>query len=1379
MKKQAKRGLLLIGLFFIMFLVIISGVEADSKWMGWGGGCAFPGAPTCSPYIPDYSGANCADKFGYDWVEYYSWGYRGWKSVSTGDSWSSTSGDGMVGINPEVPGFTSLDIKFSEKAGGCTWPAKQCQSVYRCIECGTNEANCNKQGVDGCEVYLKTDENNCGSCGNKCYSGYTCINGVCTPPPRYTCNENYQCVQDPSGQYSSLPACEAECYPITTNCDSCESCSEALNNAPAGTTVKLTQNIIDERLGNTICIDLSPGEEDVIFDCQGYSISGLGKTEDTGINIFANWNPTVRNCIINNFRYGISTFTGGTKIINNIIEDNYYGIWGGGFEQYWSYIEDNTIKNNDYGFYLQSGGSGVSYDLKDNYICNNIEYDTVIGDSWYQQAGDLWLGTDNWCDNYYLWYDKPNVLPNEGCTLPCTGLERIGIYPSEANIKLQDYISYNVTAHYPNKQIDVTLNDLTAYVKSNDNVEQLTPRNKFRAKLIGETNITAHFPMGMLEEKEDTTHLTIWPDTNCEINIAEIILDCGGDICEIGENIKLNLSMNLGCQQENINKIKIYATDFDECELWMSSDDLECEEYGMPTKYNCTGTWDIESIEQECYDSNVGAIFAEAWQDDNFLDSLSGQFGSFQFWGPTCEITSASITPWCKETGQQEGDGQDDPCGDEWGDKIFLEAEFENCPQVDSLEITVEDGDCSYPMTISCGGSANCSGYHILAGTPKGCENDLVVATQAKLFYDNQEIATGEATGLFYFGDLVLDYIDLIPNYVTLFINNYIEFDVFAYFVNNPNPHEITFDDLTSYELEAGETRLEQDTIQKNKFWARAEGTEIPIIAKYPMGYPHEEISEPSHVDIYGETDCEILNAKAAAKCGDDGCRYDSGDYIESYVIVNSVCIKDLYMDRFKMLAWGDGCEVEINIGEGSQNNMECESYNGNYNCSGQWIVDSEHCQGSCEGIPDIRDGAHVTTKLVEVSNPNRPLDSSYNEVGFGGFSFWPIIDRVRAVINMPENNEILDEKTVIFNASKSYYIDEYSQHVYCPDAHLDFTWKLDGQTFQGEDCEAEVVYHQYSQPKNNYQVTLEAEYNGDEDEVTHNFKIKYCIKDNAKFFSGDCKLINNQGYRCTDSCFEDICMVSNDCHSGGECRCGSNLYCNQNDVCSSDPGASECEEEDNPAACLAALASCYWDYNEDLDPEPPSHFEIPPKCKHCDDNSNNPDYDYGSLTCTHCSNYVDPSSCEADHCFLGNEEHGDCPLDFSCSNYECTWDSLSSACKLVYDKTPEGQGSQQQCHESRTYGDCVGGYMNVEITTECCSIQDLGSPTGNCDPMPTSCSFGTGLHLVSCDTTTYPQPCGIVTRALPGFGWLNFIIVIFLISVYYVIYVIFILKKR
>jgi len=48
--------------------------------------------------------------------------------------------------------------------------------------CKTDYADCDKNAANGCEVYLRTSANNCGSCGKTCPSGQVCYNMKCTKP---------------------------------------------------------------------------------------------------------------------------------------------------------------------------------------------------------------------------------------------------------------------------------------------------------------------------------------------------------------------------------------------------------------------------------------------------------------------------------------------------------------------------------------------------------------------------------------------------------------------------------------------------------------------------------------------------------------------------------------------------------------------------------------------------------------------------------------------------------------------------------------------------------------------------------------------------------------------------------------------------------------------------------------------------------------------------------------------------------------------------------------------------------------------------------------------------------------------------------------------
>ncbi|MBT7349738.1 hypothetical protein HN803_02995, partial [candidate division WWE3 bacterium] len=96
-----------------------------------------------------------------------------------------------------------------------------CDNTNSCAFCATGTKNCDSNLLTGCESVVNNDPNNCGTCGNVCASGQSCVSGVCggtiidnnNPPPVDVC-ENVTCE---TNQYCYDASCL--CTPGFYNCD--------------------------------------------------------------------------------------------------------------------------------------------------------------------------------------------------------------------------------------------------------------------------------------------------------------------------------------------------------------------------------------------------------------------------------------------------------------------------------------------------------------------------------------------------------------------------------------------------------------------------------------------------------------------------------------------------------------------------------------------------------------------------------------------------------------------------------------------------------------------------------------------------------------------------------------------------------------------------------------------------------------------------------------------------------------------------------------------------------------------------------------------------------------------------------------------------------
>ncbi|MEM4194821.1 MAG: NosD domain-containing protein [Candidatus Anstonellales archaeon] len=147
-------------------------------------------------------------------------------------------------------------------------------------------------------------------------------------------------------------------------CSNCGDCTNALND--------YVDCYFEVRLGSDIsssdtCIQ-NLNARNKTFDCQFHSITGNLGNQTSGIIISSNetFNFTIKNCIINNFFYGIviQDSLEINVINNNISENNYSGIVTSNISD--CIFENNTLSNNAYASFF------ISTTESSSFVGNNI-----------------------------------------------------------------------------------------------------------------------------------------------------------------------------------------------------------------------------------------------------------------------------------------------------------------------------------------------------------------------------------------------------------------------------------------------------------------------------------------------------------------------------------------------------------------------------------------------------------------------------------------------------------------------------------------------------------------------------------------------------------------------------------------------------------------------------------------------------------------------------------------------------------------------------------------------------------------------------------------------------------------------------------------------
>ncbi|MBU3896759.1 MAG: right-handed parallel beta-helix repeat-containing protein, partial [Nanoarchaeota archaeon] len=177
-------------------------------------------------------------------------------------------------------------------------------------------------------------------------------------------------------------------------CGSCDDCTNAINNVTYNVTY-LNASIFDY---SGICIDSPLNFSNVIFDCQGNAIDGLGN-KIHAFHINNQMNNTIKNCIITNFTnsFYIMSYTNMTYIINNTMTSLGYDI------QAMSSATNNHIINNTFNSNNMAFGTAITSTIHNNTFIgsavaiynpsnSNITNNTFINNT---VMLDTYMGTGN------------------------------------------------------------------------------------------------------------------------------------------------------------------------------------------------------------------------------------------------------------------------------------------------------------------------------------------------------------------------------------------------------------------------------------------------------------------------------------------------------------------------------------------------------------------------------------------------------------------------------------------------------------------------------------------------------------------------------------------------------------------------------------------------------------------------------------------------------------------------------------------------------------------------------------------------------------------------------------------------------------------------
>jgi hypothetical protein len=129
-------------------------------------------------------------------------------------------------------GVDSVQFCFTQAGSIGRLPKTVCTTLS-VDACASGFGNCDGVAANGCETDLTTSKSNCGSCGNACATGSSCVSGACVPDVVVLkCEPGWA---DCDGDASN--GCEVNLMTSDENCGSCGNPCDSLSHCSNGTCV--------------------------------------------------------------------------------------------------------------------------------------------------------------------------------------------------------------------------------------------------------------------------------------------------------------------------------------------------------------------------------------------------------------------------------------------------------------------------------------------------------------------------------------------------------------------------------------------------------------------------------------------------------------------------------------------------------------------------------------------------------------------------------------------------------------------------------------------------------------------------------------------------------------------------------------------------------------------------------------------------------------------------------------------------------------------------------------------------------------------------------------------------------------------------------------